>query len=107
MTRATLPARRPNATHHAEHNGKAISITVGYDLTGRPMEVFADGHREGSDMRALMSDACVVISIALQRGATPEELAHSLGTVPAYENGEHVQAHASLIGVIVAALKAT
>jgi hypothetical protein len=45
-----------------------------------------------------MSDACVVLSLALQYGCPPEALAHSLGTIP---KGEDEEVPASFIGTIV------
>lgn len=101
MTRAALPYRRPNATIAAEWQGHAITVTVGYDpQTGEPMEVFCDTAK-GGDMAATLSDACVIISLALQHGVTPNALAKSLGRVPVW--GSTDDAPASPIGVIVAA----
>lgn len=77
------------------------SVTVGYYLDGRPGEVFANGAKVGSAMRALLEDACVVVSLALQHGIEPAELAHSMGRAPA-SGGE--TAPASIIGAIAEVL---
>jgi hypothetical protein len=81
-----------------------ITITFGYDEGGIPKEVFAKGPKEGTEMAHLIDDACVVISLALQHGATPAGLAKSLGSVPDYDRGGDVQKPASVLGTILAAL---
>lgn len=81
-----------------EANGQNLTVTIGYDLAGVPREVFASGPKEGSDVLHVLSDACVVISIALQHGITAAGLARSMGTVPDW-SGKPVPA--SVIGVLV------
>ena len=49
-------------------------------------------------MRAILADACVVISLALQHGIEPLALAHSLARVPLSETES---APASVIGAVV------
>lgn len=106
--RTPLPNRRPSSTSEIAFRGFPITVTVGYDpATGQPREVFANSGRSGSDMQAALSDACVLVSIALQHGVTPAALAKSLGRVPAWVDGEEATDHASPIGVIVAALGVT
>jgi hypothetical protein len=63
-------------------------VTVGFDQAGCPLEVFASGasagpHREGSEIHAMIADACVALSLALQHGARPEALAKSMLRTPA------------------------
>ena len=102
MTRTPLPTRRPNLTIDADWNGHPVSVTVGLDpATGQPAEVFADTAR-GGDMQASIADACVLISLALQHGIAPADLAKSLGRVPAWVNGVETDAPASPVGCIVA-----
>jgi hypothetical protein len=104
VTRTPLPYRRPNETRDVAFAGQLYSVCVGYDERGQPAEVFADGPREGSDVRAIMSDACVLISIALQHGITRAELERSLGIVPRWIDGNESEGPASLIGAIVGAI---
>lgn len=100
--RHRLPNRRPSATRALEWHGREVIVTVGFDpATRQPREVFASGPKEGSDMLAIIADACVVISLALQHGAAPQALAKSLGRVPAWQNGEEGEAPASVIGAIL------
>ena len=103
MSRRALPNRRPNAIHDATWSGHAFTVCVGFDDCGKAKEVFAD-HAKG-DMAATLADACIVISIALQHGLTPEALGKSLGSVPIWVNGEHVDAPASPIGTIIAEIR--
>ncbi len=104
MTRTALPDRRPSLTLEAEFKGHPIAITIGFDLTGAPREVFADNHKSGSDMQASLADACVIISIALQHGIPAEALGRSLGRVPVFLGEDGATGPASPLGVIVAAL---
>ena len=87
------------------HGGQAFTVCVGYDGAGRPLEVFADGHKTGSAMAAFIDDACIVISIALQHGIPAEVLQRSLSTVPVWENGVKGEGPASPVGAILAALE--
>jgi hypothetical protein len=54
-------------------------------------------------MRAVLADACVVISIALQHGISASDLAKSLGRVP--NLAAEGDAPASPIGTILEAIK--
>lgn len=105
--RRPLPARRPSVTRKVvlalptgEHR---FHVTIGFDPAGAaPREVFyADGQKTGAQLQHSIHDACVLISLLLQRGATLAEIDHSLGTVPVM--GE--DAPASPIGAIVAVMQ--
>lgn len=98
MTRTSLPDRRRNETFPTEYRGSKWVITVGFDDAGNPREVFANGPKEGSDMQHVLSDACVVISIALQHGIAAAELMKSIGSIPTFE--DHSEP-ASPIGIIL------
>ena len=103
--RIALPTRRPSLTHDAAWGDHPIRVTVGYDLHGAPREVFADTER-GGDMQASLSDCCIIISIALQHGVTPDALAKSLGRVPTWVNGDPALGAASPVGVILEVVRA-
>ncbi len=105
MTRTRLPGRRRNLIRDMAFGGQAFTVCVGYDDAGRPLEVFADGHRTGSTMAAFIDDACIVVSIALQHGIDPAALARSVSTVPVWMNGVRSEGPASPIGAILAALE--
>jgi len=77
--RQRLENRRPSATRRINHNGETIHITVGYDIdTGLPREVFANGWKFGSDAQRNTESACKVVSVALQCGVDPREMARTL-----------------------------
>lgn len=100
MTRQPLPSRRPNLTTEALWQDHLITVTVGFDMDGTPREVFANT-LSGGTMAATLADASVLISIALQHGITPADLAKSLGRVPAWINGEETVAPASPVGTVM------
>jgi hypothetical protein len=106
MSRQQLPSRRPSITTDATwHTGEAshrFTVTVGYDDAGQPREVFADNAKGA--MAAVISDACVLASLAMQFGATPADLAKSIGRIPAWVNGAEGEQPASPIGVIIATI---
>jgi hypothetical protein len=106
VTRTPLPYRRPNETREVQFAGGRYTVSVGFYGDGQPGEVFFDGAKEGSDVRAIMSDACVLISIALQHGITRAELERSLGRVPRWVDGNERDGPASIIGAIVGAIEA-
>lgn len=106
MSRERLPSRRPNETSEIEHAGHRFTVTVGFDLQARPREVFADGARIGTDLGHVISDACVVISLALQHGCPPALLPKSMGRVPDLIAGPGHCRPASALGTIAAAVAA-
>ena len=79
MTRARLPDRRLNDTAEIEFRGVRYAVTVGYFPDGRCGEVFTHGAKVGSDMDALLDDACVAVSLLIQHGVDPAALARSMG----------------------------
>ena len=95
MTRTRLPNRRPNETVELMFNDTRYAVTVGYypDTTCIG-EVFTHGAKVGSNMDAILDDACVALSILIQYGAEPDGLASSMG-----RQGDG-QAPASIIGAL-------
>lgn len=104
MTRTRLPDRRPAETRELCHQGQRFTVTVGFDLTGRPLEVFADGRT--SQLGHAISDACVAVSLALQHGCPPQVLVSAMGRVPDHMQGEDRCAPASFVGCIAEAVLA-
>ncbi len=81
--RKRLPNRRPSHTEALEVAGQTFTATVGFDpMDGRPCEVFMTAGKEGSTLDALLSDAAVAISVALQHGVSAKALAKSVGRLP-------------------------
>lgn len=75
-----------------------LCITFNFDNRGRVNEVFCSGHKEGSHMRAVLTDSCIAISHALQRGASIVELAAAFGEDR--EEGKKSGPPASVLGAI-------
>ncbi len=81
--RKRLPNRRPSHTETLEVAGQTFMATVGFDPEdGRPREVFLAAGKEGSLINAMLADAAVAISVALQHGVTAQALAKSIGRLP-------------------------
>ena len=99
MSRARLPDRRPNETVELEFDGARYSVTIGFHPSGQPGEVFAHGAKVGSAMDLLLDDGYVLLSLLLQHGATPGDLASSLGRLDG-------SAPATILGALVATVAA-
>ena len=113
-TRQKLAPRRLSETRKiawvspANQNGwpQTIYITIGYDGDGiTPREIFYDsGYKSGSDMEALISDVCILLSIVIQHdGVNLEAFLKSLAS----ETNERtkVEEMGSIVGVLLAELK--
>lgn len=98
--RRPLPGRREQVVVPVTHEPIECTISVGY-LCGevRACEVFGDGIKGGSHFEALLDDICILISLALQHGLTPEQLQHHLSR-------HSDESDASAIGAIVRAIGA-
>ncbi len=82
--RKRLPNRRPAHTETLQVDGQVFTASVGFDpKSGQPRELFMAAGKEGSLLNALLADAAVVISIALQHGIPAAALAKSIGRLPA------------------------
>ncbi len=82
--RQRLPNRRPAHTEALEVAGQDFTATVGFDpKSGQPRELFLTAGKEGSMLNALLADAAVAISVALQSGVPAAALAKSVGRLPA------------------------
>lgn len=102
LTRKRLHNRRHNLTIALKHGSHTFFIGFGFDDNLRIMEVFGNSAKLTSDMDFLVSDACIVISIALQYGISPAEMLHSAKMMPDLADGK--EKPASLIGVILNAI---
>ncbi len=76
--------RRPTHVETLEVAGQTFTATIGFDpADDSPRELFLTAGKEGSLLNALLADAAVVISIALQHCVPAEALAKSVGRLPA------------------------
>ncbi len=81
--RACLPNCRPSHVETLEVAGPSFEACIGFDpKIGRPREVFLNGGREGSLLAAILADAAVAISVAVQHGVPAAALAKSVGRLP-------------------------
>lgn len=104
MGRVDLPDRRYSANREIEFKGSKFTVTVGFNNEGEPKEVFADGAKQGSALAAIVSDACVLVSVSLQHGISASELGESLGREPDPLRGQGADRPASPIGIIIEAV---
>ena len=74
--RSRLPNRRPAYTETLEVDGQSFEATVGFVL-------FLTAGKEGSMLNALLADAAVAISVALQHGVPAAAHAKSVRRLPA------------------------
>jgi hypothetical protein len=80
--RRRLPHRRAAITETIVIGNTTIAASIGFDETGQPAEVFLSGAKDRSGMAAILDDASVVISIALQHGIPAAALAKSISRAP-------------------------
>jgi hypothetical protein len=94
--RQALPMRRRCETFEIDYGGlkKSHVITVGYYDDDRPGEVFINGGKSGEQVEAIARDGAVLLSMALQHGATLETIKHAITR----DGQEQPQ---SIVGVVV------
>jgi hypothetical protein len=98
-TRRILPQRRSAETFQLRFWNQPVSVTVGYYEDGAPGEIFVDAGKSGQDVQSTARDAAIVLSLALQHGATVATIQHA---VTRSGNGEA----ASIVGAIIDQLSA-
>lgn len=80
--RHRLPDRRHAICETIEVGNQVYTATAGLDPDDLDVkEVFLTGAKEGSTMDAILGDAAVVISVALQHGVPIEALAKSVARI--------------------------
>jgi hypothetical protein len=77
-SREHLPNRRAAVTFDFEAVGLRFTCTVSSFPDGRVGEVFIDNHKAGSQVGAIVRDAAVATSLALQFGCPLETLRRAL-----------------------------
>ena len=81
--RHRLPNRRSSETQTLCVGNLVFVATIGFNpADGRPREIFLTGAKDGTDMAAILDDASVVISVALQHGVSAAALAKSVARLP-------------------------
>lgn len=83
IERRPLPSRRHGTTVAVSHphawGVRKYSVTYGFDEALNVREIFCWPEKTGADLDAVISDACIGISHALQRGASVKEFAAAFG----------------------------
>ncbi len=99
--RYDLPTRRLTETRKITTvHGHTVYLSLGYDPRdpNRPREIFySAGFKSGSQLEFMVQDACVLISLLLQNGHMPADIAKSLSRV---EQPDTSFAHGSIVGLI-------
>lgn len=98
--RQRLPNRRACETFEIEVANMRLTATIGFDPIGQPREIFMTAGKAGSGLAAILADAAVTISIALQCGIPPAALAKSVARLPETVDGP-ATAPASPIGAVL------
>ena len=96
--RIKLPNRREQETRAWEYRDTEYQVSIAFDDTGQIKEVFVKGALHGSDMDSLWDDICILISLGLQCGMTPDELRKSLLRLPTGGPFERATKPASIVG---------
>ena len=79
MPRQRLPNRRPAILQSFDHAGSTYEVAIGTYDGGTPGELFISGARTGSELDAMLADAAVLVSRALQHGDDLADLAKAMG----------------------------
>lgn len=77
MARESMPNRRRSENTHLRLNGVEVDVQIGYYDDGRIGEVFMTTRKSGSTLDKIIRDTALMVSIALQHGATLDELSKS------------------------------
>jgi hypothetical protein len=94
MSRRILPQRRASENFNIRFWNQDFNVTAGRYPDGSLGEIFIDGGKSGQDVQSTARDAAILLSLALQFGATVETIRHA---VTRSGNGEA----ASMMGAIV------
>lgn len=88
-TRHRLASRRALETVAFEHDGQRYKAGLGRELLcidrallGPIAEVFLNGQRVNSSVDVLASDGAILMSMLLQYGCPPEDIAHAMKRNP-------------------------
>ena len=95
-SRRRLPNRRDAETIEVMHGKKntRFKITIGFYHDKAPAEVFVSGAKVGSEMEAMVRDAAVILSIAMQYGVPLDVISGAI-------TREHDGSSSSIIGAVV------
>ena len=92
MSRERLPNRRRQTVLEVEHGGSIFTVGVGTFPDGRPSELFVSGSKTGSELDALLNDASILASLALQYGMPLDRLCERMRGVRFERGGKTTNA---------------
>jgi len=75
--RQRLPNRRQHDVAEIEHGGFKLTVGVGRYDNGELAELFVDTHKTGTAIDTLLKDSAVLLSLALQHGASTDTIRHA------------------------------
>jgi ribonucleoside-diphosphate reductase alpha chain len=78
MTRETLPSRRVAETTDFDCRGIGYTASLGLFQDQRPAELFLNANKQSTDVDHDARDTAILISFALQHGATVATLAQAM-----------------------------
>lgn len=105
MSRERLPNRRQGISRSLEWRGQRIDVTIGFDQAGEAREVFINSAGKiGAELRMILDDAAVLISLCLQHGIDALALYRSLGRESHTVTGEPSDDPSSVLGEIVSTI---
>lgn len=88
-TRRRLANRRAHETIAIEHEGQRYKIGLGREVgsvdrqkLGPIAEIFLNAQKANSPLDVLASDGAILMSMLLQYGCPPEDIAHSMKRNP-------------------------
>jgi hypothetical protein len=76
--RERLPDRRSSEVFSFEAHGHRFTGSISRFADGRLGELFLSNHKAGSQIGTLVHDAAIILSFALQHGASAEDIRRSL-----------------------------
>jgi hypothetical protein len=79
MSRERLPNRRRVVTHDVVIGSIEYRASIGFDDNGAPREIFLASGKPGSHDDALLNDAGIAVSVALQSGVSASAMSVSVG----------------------------
>jgi ribonucleoside-diphosphate reductase alpha chain len=76
--RQRLPNRRSSFVFDFESMGLRFTASISHYRDGRVAECFIDNHKAGSAVGTLVRDSAIILSFALQYGASLSEIGKAL-----------------------------
>ncbi len=78
MPRQRLANRRPSEFFEFTSMDLRFTASVSRDASGNVLELFCDNHKAGSAIGTLVRDSAIILSFALQHGASLSDIGKAL-----------------------------